>query len=141
MAAGGPGLSARPVVLDTDVASQLHKDRLPEPLAATLAGSALCATFVTIAELAHWVHVRRWGAHSRASLDRWLHGVEVLPYDVEVARTWGRLSAAARRRGRPRSANDTWIAACCLVADLPLVTLNWRDFADFAEHHGLRLVT
>jgi predicted nucleic acid-binding protein len=34
-----------------------------------------------------------------------------------------------------------WIAACCLVHDLPLATLNIKDFEDFAEHHGLRLIT
>jgi len=29
--------------------------------------------------------------------------------------------------------NDTWIAACCLVDNLPLATLNIKDFADFTE--------
>jgi predicted nucleic acid-binding protein len=49
---------------------------------------------------------------------------------------WGELSAAATQRGRPRPVNDTWIAACCLAYDLPLATLNLKDFTDFAEHHG-----
>jgi predicted nucleic acid-binding protein len=31
-------------------------------------------------------------------------------------------------------------AACCLVDDLPLATLNVKDFADFAEHEGLILI-
>ena len=44
------------------------------------------------------------------------------------------------RRGRPRPQNDTWIAACCLVYDLPLATLNVKDFADFADHEGLRII-
>jgi len=43
-------------------------------------------------------------------------------------------------RGRPRPANDTWIAVCCLVCEVPLATLNIKDFADFAEHEGLELV-
>ena len=47
---------------------------------------------------------------------------------------------ASRLRGRPRPANDTWIAACCLVREVPLATLNIKDFADFAEHEGLELV-
>jgi hypothetical protein len=29
--------------------------------------------------------------------------------------------------------------ACCLIHDLPLATLNAKDFADCAEHDGLRL--
>jgi predicted nucleic acid-binding protein len=43
--------------------------------------------------------------------------------------------------GRPRPVNDTWVAACCLAYDLPLATLNVKDFADFAEHDGLELIT
>jgi toxin FitB len=53
----------------------------------------------------------------------------------------GRISAEARRRGRPRPANDSWIAACCLAREFPLATLNVKDFEDFAEHAGLQLIT
>jgi predicted nucleic acid-binding protein len=52
----------------------------------------------------------------------------------------GELSAAAIQRGRTRPVNDTWVAACCLAYQLPLATLNLKDFKDFAEHHGLRLL-
>jgi predicted nucleic acid-binding protein len=33
-----------------------------------------------------------------------------------------------------------WIAACALTYDLPLATLNVKDYADFKEYHGLRLL-
>jgi toxin FitB len=33
------------------------------------------------------------------------------------------------------------VAACCLVEVLPLATLNVKDFEDFAEYDGLRLLT
>jgi predicted nucleic acid-binding protein len=43
---------------------------------------------------------------------------------------------------RPATAgDDTWIAACCLVYGLPLATGNVKDFADYAEHEGLELIT
>jgi hypothetical protein len=45
--------------------------------------------------------------------------VVLLPFDQSVAITWGQLQARAQRRGRPRPVNDTWIAACCLVDQLP----------------------
>lgn len=64
----------------------------------------------------------------------------VLPYSEDVARTWGQISADAIQRGRPRPANDTWIAACALAYGLPLATLNAKDFKDFAEHGGLNLI-
>jgi predicted nucleic acid-binding protein len=48
--------------------------------------------------------------------------------------------AATIQQGRPRPANDTWIAACALANGLPLATLNTKDFKDFAEHGGLNLI-
>jgi predicted nucleic acid-binding protein len=32
--------------------------------------------------------------------------------------------------GGPRPISDAWIAACCLVRELPLATLNIKDYAD-----------
>jgi predicted nucleic acid-binding protein len=64
----------------------------------------------------------------------------VLPGDEAVATIWGRLSAAAVRRGRPCPVNDMWIAACCLAYEVPLATLNLKDYEDFKEHHGLGIL-
>jgi predicted nucleic acid-binding protein len=33
-----------------------------------------------------------------------------------------------------------WIAACCLSHDLPLATLNLKDYEDFRQHHDLRII-
>ena len=52
----------------------------------------------------------------------------------------GQLSVTSEQRGRSRPINDTWIAACCVVAGLPLATLNIKDFEDFTERDGLRLI-
>ena len=64
----------------------------------------------------------------------------VVPVDREVCLQWAKLSAAAETRGRPRPVNDTWVAACCLAADVPLVTYNRADFEDFRQYHGLRML-
>jgi predicted nucleic acid-binding protein len=64
----------------------------------------------------------------------------LLSFDEEVAVIWGELQARAQQRGRPRPANDTWIAACCLANELPLATFNNKDFADFAAFDGLGLI-
>jgi len=97
-------------------------------------------TFVTSGELVKWVELRRWGARSRQELADWLSGIPVLPGDEPVAATWGLLSAAAVVRGRPRPVNDMWVAACCLTYDVPLATLNLKDYEDFTTHHGLRIL-
>lgn len=76
-----------------------------------------------------------------AELTAWKRSVVKLPGDMATAETWGQLAAAARRRARPRPQNDMWIAAACLSRGLPLATRNVKDFLDFAEHHGLVLIT
>jgi len=96
----------QPVILDTDVASLLHRRKLTGPLATRLIGREPLITFITFGELAKWAEIRRWGAHRRGELAAWLSGIPVLPGDEAVAAIWGRLSAAASLRGRPRPVND-----------------------------------
>lgn len=128
------------VVLDTDVASGLLRRRTPESLSRQLAGHIPAITFVTLGELTKWTLVRHWGPRSLAAMRTFIAGLVVLPYDQRVATRWGELQAYAQLRGRPRPTNDSWIAACCLVRELPLATLNIKDFADFEQHEGLQLI-
>ena len=69
-----------------------------------------------------------------------LAGLVALPYDQRVAARWGELHAYTQLHARLRPVNDSWIAACCLVRELPLATFNIKDFADFAQHEGLDLI-
>lgn len=109
----------QPVILDTDVASLSHKRKLTGPLATRLIGRKPLITFVTFGELTKWTEIRHWGTRSRQELADWLSGIQ---------------------RGRPRPINDMWIAACALTYDLPLATLNVKDYEDFRAHHGLRIL-
>jgi toxin FitB len=128
------------VVLDTDVASGIIRQRLPDRPRAKLAGKIVFITYVTLGELTKWTVLRDWGPRKLADLAEWQQHVGVLLGDEDVARTWGQLQARAQRRGRPRPVNDTWIAACCLVNRLPLATFNTKDFADFAQYDRLDLL-
>lgn len=128
------------VVLDTDAASHLFRGRVDESLTRHLVGSTLAVTFVTVGELTKWTLVRRWGPQRLAKLQSFLSHLVVLSYSPRVAVNWGDLQAHAQLRGRPRPANDAWVAACCLTRDLPLITYNRKDYEDFAEHEGLTLL-
>jgi toxin FitB len=128
------------VVLDTDVASASLRGRLPDRLRALLTGQTWCISFVTVGELTKWTVLRSWGPRKLAELAEWQRDVVLLPYSELVAVRWGELQARAEQRGRPRPVNDTWIAACCLVRNLPLATLNLKDFKDFADHEGMTVV-
>lgn len=128
------------VVLDTDVASASLRGRLPDQLRARLTGQTWCISFVTVGELTKWTVLRSW---DRASWPSWLTGGVMWSCcrtPSWVAIRWGELQARAERRGRARPVNDTWIAACCLVRNLPLATLNLKDFRDFADYEGLTVI-
>ena len=128
------------VVVDTDVASAILKGQLPDALTRPLAGQRLAISVVTVGELTQWTYLHRWGPQRRAGLGAYFASVVVLPCSFQIATIWGEIQAHARLRGRPRPINDTWIAACCLARELPLATLNTKDYADFAEHKGLELI-
>jgi predicted nucleic acid-binding protein len=128
------------VVLDTDVASLSFRRRLPPQTMAFLAGKLWCVTFVTVGEMTQWAELRNWSPRNQAALDAWLSERVFLDVGREVARTWGRLSADGKRRGRTHPISDGWIAASCLTEGLPLATFNTKDFADFVTNHGLALL-
>lgn len=129
------------IVLDTDVASHRFKQQLPPWLLAELIGRELAITFVTEGELTKWAARRQWGKVRQDRMTRWLSRIPVLHSTDDITVVWGEIAASAERRGRPRPQNDTWVAACCLAYELPLATLNLKDFRDFAEHEGLVLIT
>jgi predicted nucleic acid-binding protein len=116
----------------------LHRaGRLPPRYRRHLVGNELFIAFATAGELWKGALAAQWGTTRRGGLDLWLDQTAVLPADLRVAQTWGAIAATAQLRGRPRPQHDTWIAACCIKSGLPPVTLNRRDFVDFAEHDGL----
>jgi toxin FitB len=128
------------IVLDTDVVSLYRTGRLPGDFARQVAANDISIAFATAGELWKWALARRWGGARRGGLDLWLADSRVIPAGMVTAKIWGEITNAAQRRGRPRPLNDTWIAACCIEGGLPLLTLNRRDFADFADHDGLMLL-
>jgi predicted nucleic acid-binding protein len=128
------------IAIDTDVASRIQKGTEPAWVRHHVVSARTWLTFVTVGELWKWAEVRGWGEVRRARLDGWIAARPVIPYDREIARIWGRLAGNAQRRGRPRPHNDTWVAACCIRVGVPLVTLNRKDFVDFASHEGLVLL-
>jgi len=69
----------QPVILDTDVASHLHRRKLTGPLATRLVGREPLITFVTLGELTKWAEIRDWGAHRRSELANWLSGIPCYP--------------------------------------------------------------
>lgn len=123
--------------MDTDAASLLQRGRLPIASVQLLNGNRLAVTFVTVGEFYKGAYMGGWGQKRMEELERWLRGVGVVPYDAAVAKEWGRVTAEGKAKGREIQANDAWIAACCRLHALPLMTFNQRHFRDVS---GLVLV-
>jgi tRNA(fMet)-specific endonuclease VapC len=68
--------------------------------------------------------------------DVFMTGVEILPFDFEVARTHARLTADLATQGITIGAHDLLIAATCLHYDWELATLNLTEFSRIP---GLRM--
>lgn len=128
-----------PVLLDTDVLSLIMKGRL-DPADSALVDHTWCVSFVTVAELAKGIVMAGWGLRQWNDLSDWLRELVILPYDLRVSYVWGQLAGQTQSKGRPRPINDMWIAAVALANGVPLATRNVKDYADFADHHGLVLL-
>jgi tRNA(fMet)-specific endonuclease VapC len=87
---------------------------------------------VAVAELETGVHLasenRR--AQRQAFVDRIVESVEVVPYDLEVAREHGHLIAHTRRSGRRRGHHDLMVAATAATSDRVVVSADQGAFED-----------
>jgi tRNA(fMet)-specific endonuclease VapC len=62
-------------------------------------------------------------------LERFVLPLEIVAFDSDAARHYGRIRAALKRAGTPIGGNDLLIAAQALSLGLTLVTNNPREFS------------
>jgi predicted nucleic acid-binding protein len=110
------------VLIDHDI---IAAERLPDESAITA---------VTLAELAAGPHATENADERARRQDRlqWAAGTwDPLPFDMDAARMYGRVFAAARAAGESSRARfaDLLIAATAAANGLPLYTRNPSDFA------------
>lgn len=97
--------------------------------------SEVCTSSVVASELELGV-ARRGSRKLRRVLDALYLGIEVIPYDLEAARRYGRLAAVLLEEGIPIGIEDAMIAAHALSRGLTLVT---HDRKHFERVRGLRV--
>jgi predicted nucleic acid-binding protein len=129
-----------PYLFDTDAVSELLR---PKPLTEyvhwlqTIPREEQFASAVTIGELYQGAYRSANQKRHLANIDeRVLPAVTVLPYDVAIARVFGRVRAALEEAGTPLDDADVQIAATALHHGLELVTGNLRHFTRIS---GLRI--
>jgi len=125
------------VLLDTCVLSELSRPGCPAHVrdrVATLRDQDTFLSAITIGEIAHGA-MRLEKGRKKDTLLHFLGTLEqefqdrILPVDIETARIWGGITAAASKRGKAVPAIDGLIAATALQHGLQIMTRNMADFA------------
>jgi len=118
------------LLLDTDVCIYAINRRSPGSLARLRehAIGDVGISAITYAELRYGVENSARTAQNHDTLERFLMPLEVVPFDAEAGRAYGKLRLELQRAGRPIGANDLLIAAHALSLGVTLVTNNVREF-------------
>jgi toxin FitB len=137
-------------LLDTNIISNVIK---PQPAEALLAWMAeqndedLFIASLTIAEIQRGI-LEKPAGRKRDRLAAWFVGPEgppalfagrVLSIDEEAGLIWARLMAEGKKKGRPRSALDTIIAAVAEANECVVVTDNEKDFIGIKVVNPVRM--
>jgi tRNA(fMet)-specific endonuclease VapC len=132
------------LLIDTDVFSYLTSSNpnRAAPYRKHLDGHTITLSFVTVGEqyagYCKQILKGHWPAARLQTLEANLKTVIVIPYDMEVCRTYGDLRAITERSGHGIADNDLWIAACAKRHSLKLVTNNRSHFKSIP---GLDLIS
>lgn len=131
-----------PLAVDTCAFSFVHYGRgRATEFAPLISGHPLALPFPVVGELKVGAIRGRVSQKTRSALDTAIAACVVIPSDARVVDKWAELHARFLSRLKGGGINDLWIAACCLVHRLPLVTNNLADFQTIAgEFTDLRIV-
>jgi predicted nucleic acid-binding protein len=130
------------VLLDTDVFSYLlgNRGELAGRYRPHVNNRTVAVSFVTVGEVYSGLFKHGLDAHRVHLFETRLASVVVLPYTIEMCRTYGGLILERTPQGSARTlgANDRWIAAAAIHYGLRLVTNNARNFRGLS---GLDVIT
>ena len=126
------------LMVDTDVYSYVTSSNPTRgaPYRPHLEGHAIALSFITVGE--QYAGYRKkiskgeWNEARMTILEARLAMVAVVPYDIEVCRTYGILKTTLKNpdgSDRTVPSNDLWIAACAVRHALTLVTNNRKHFS------------
>ncbi len=88
----------------------------------------ICVSAIVYSELLFGIEGSDRRERSLELLDRFLDGIEIIDFDAEAAKEYGRIRQFLRKSGTPIGERDTLIAAHANSRDLTLVTHNVREF-------------
>ena len=86
---------------------------------------------ISVGELMYGAELSKKSDFNRDNYFCFCEQTKVLYPDLEVAKSYGKIKASLKAKGKPIPENDIWIAATCHAADLTLITAD-SDF-DFID--------
>jgi tRNA(fMet)-specific endonuclease VapC len=120
------------LVVDTSVLVATERGGLPlDTLHRIRSGARPAVSAITVSELLHGYHRARPEPRRlsrRAFITALLSELEVLPFELTVAREHARIWAGLAERGETIGPYDLIIAATAVAHGSPLATLNFREF-------------
>ncbi len=132
-------MAATKVMVDTNVVSYIMKGtKEAKAYVKHIDNRLVAVSFVTVGELYYGAENRNWGMEKRKMLENAIRNYVVVPYDHEIAKTFGKIVVERQRQGLPISFHDAWIAACAVRHGVPIVTHNAKDFVNIS---GLKVIT
>lgn len=125
-------------LLDTNICIYIIKKKPPVVLKKlqTKKITEIAISAVTFAELQYGVEKSQRVEQNRWALHQFLAPLQILPFDMEAAISFGRIRARLEKEGKPLGPFDMMIAGHCLSIDATLVTNNEKEFARVA---GLKI--
>jgi tRNA(fMet)-specific endonuclease VapC len=93
-----------------------------------ISGEQICISVVTYAELEYGVERSSSKKLNQKVLDEFISHLEVLPWETEVARQYGKIRTQLEKVGTPIGNMDLLIAAHALSEKQILVSNNLREF-------------
>lgn len=89
----------------------------------------ICISSVTLAELMYGVEKSQSHEKNRAALEGFILPLDIMAFDDDSARHYGRIRSYLEKKGEPIGALDMMIAAHAQQLGMTLVTNNVKEFS------------
>ncbi len=82
---------------------------------------------ISVGELMYVAELSKKTDFNKENYFNFCEQMKVIYPDLEVSKSYGKIKASLKAKGKPIPENDIWIAATCHAADLTLITAD-SDF-------------
>ena len=117
-------------LIDTNICIYIMNNRPPEVIQRfkNIEIGLIGISSISVSELHYGVNKSRCIKHNLKRLEEFLNPFEILPYDENASRYYGKIRSQLEKQGNVIGPLDMLIAAHALSKDLILITNNEKEF-------------